>query len=169
VHGTPARDSFRKIDKAQGLAGHPALRWPLSATESTMSTGYNDLHTSYGRCLRSRGFIERFYEILLASDPRIPPLFEKTDFQKQHMALRRGISLAISWAAGDGMAQRPVEEMIRVHARMGRAPVFPALHDHWLESLLQAVRERDDQLTPELEARWREAMGKVTHAFAAAF
>ncbi|NII54509.1 globin [Luteibacter sp. SG786] len=134
-----------------------------------MSTGYNDLHTSYGRCLRSRGFIERFYEILLARDPQIPPLFEKTDFQKQHMALRRGISLAISWAAGDGMAQRPVEEMIRVHARMGRAPVPPAFHDHWLESLLQAVRERDDQFTPELEARWREAMGKVTHAFAVAF
>jgi hemoglobin-like flavoprotein len=134
-----------------------------------MSIGYNDLHTSYGRCLRSRGFIERFYEILLARAPRIPPIFAKTDFQKQHMALRRGISLAISWAAGDGMAKRPVEEMIRVHARTGRAPVPPEFHDMWLDSLLQAIRERDEQLTPALEARWREAMGKVTWAFAAAF
>jgi hemoglobin-like flavoprotein len=134
-----------------------------------MSIGYNDLHTSYGRCLRSRGFIERFYEILLARDPRIPPIFAKTDFQKQHMALRRGISLAISWAAGDAMAQGPVNEMIRVHARTGRAPVLPAFHAQWLESLLQAIHERDDQWTPALEARWREAMGKVTSAFAAAY
>ena len=166
---TVLRGIRTEIDQAQMLVEGSALRSSLSATRPAMSTGYNDLHTSYGRCLRSRGFIERFYEILLARDPRIPPLFEKTDFQKQHMALRRGISLAISWAAGDGMAQRPVDEMIRVHARQGKAPVPPAFHDHWLESLLQAVRERDDQLTPELEARWREAMSKVTHAFAAAF
>ncbi|UPG95830.1 globin [Luteibacter aegosomatissinici] len=134
-----------------------------------MSIGYNDLHTSFGRCLRSRGFIGRFYDILLARDEGIPPLFAKTDFQKQHMALRRGISLAISWAAGDGMAQGPVNEMIRVHARKGRAPVPPAIHDHWLESLMQAIKERDDQLTPALEARWREAMGKVVRAFAEAY
>jgi hemoglobin-like flavoprotein len=134
-----------------------------------MTTGYNDLHTSYGRCLRTRGFIGRFYEILLSRDPGLRPLFAKTDFQKQHMALRRGISLAISWAAGDGMAKRPVEEMIEVHARTGRAPVPPAFHALWLDSLLQAVRERDEQLTPELEARWREAMGKVVQAFAQAY
>jgi hypothetical protein len=134
-----------------------------------MSLGYNDLHTSYGRCLRSRGFIERFYEVLLSRDPGLAPLFATTDFQKQHMALRRGISLAISWAAGDGMAIKPVEEMIRIHARKGRAPVPPAFHALWLDSLLQVIRERDDQLTPALETRWREAMGKVTGAFAAAY
>ena len=85
------------------------------------------------------------------------------------MALRRGISLAISWAAGDGMAMKPVEEMIRIHARKGRAPVPPAFHALWLDSLLQVIRERYDQLTPALETRWREAMGKVTGAFAAAY
>lgn len=134
-----------------------------------MSTGYDDLQASYGRCLRSRGFIERFYEILLSRDPDISPLFARTDFQKQHMALRRGISLAISWAAGDGMAKRPVDEMVRVHARTGRAPVSPVFHQHWLESLMLAVRERDDQLTPQLERRWREAMGKVVEVFVAAY
>ncbi|SKC05437.1 globin [Luteibacter sp. 22Crub2.1] len=134
-----------------------------------MSTGYDDLQVSYGRCLRTRGFIGRFYEILLSRDPGLALLFATTDFQKQHMALRRGISLAISWAAGDGMAKRPVDEMIRVHARTGRAPVPPEYYAYWLDSLLQAVRERDDQLTPELEVRWREAMSAVTHAFAVAY
>lgn len=134
-----------------------------------MSTGYDDLQVSYGRCLRTRGFIARFYEILLSRDPGLAPLFATTDFQKQHMVLRRGISLAISWAAGDGMAKRPVDEMIHVHARTGRAPIPPAYYAYWLDSLLQAVRERDEQLTPELEARWREAMGAVTHAFAIAY
>jgi truncated hemoglobin YjbI len=134
-----------------------------------MPESYDDLQASYGRCLRTRGFVERFYEILLERAPEARPLFARTDFQKQHMAVRRGIGLAISWAAGDALAQRPVRDMIAVHARAGRAPVPPALHQQWLESLILAVRERDGQMTPALEARWRAAMARVTAAFAAAY
>ena len=57
-----------------------------------MADNYDDLQQSYGRCLRGKNFIERFYEIFLASHPDIAPMFAETDFQKQRMALRRGIS-----------------------------------------------------------------------------
>jgi hemoglobin-like flavoprotein len=127
---------------------------------------YDDLQVSFGRCLRRHGFIECFYAILLASHPAIPPLFARTDFRGQRLALRRGISMAIAWASGSAMVERPMQHMIDVHARAGRAPVEPALYRCWVESLLAAVDEFDAELTPVLRARWREAMTKVVDAFA---
>ena len=53
-----------------------------------MSDQYEDLQQSYGRCLRDKHFIERFYQTFLASSPAIPPMFQTTDFNKQRMALR---------------------------------------------------------------------------------
>jgi hemoglobin-like flavoprotein len=130
-----------------------------------VNPNYDDLQVSYGRCLRNPRFIERFYEILLAADPGIAPLFAHTDFRQQRLALRRGISIAISWAAGSGIVRRSMAEMMDVHARHGRAPVAPRFYACWVDSLLQAIGESDPQLTPALAARWREAMGKVVAAF----
>ncbi len=123
-----------------------------------MSGPYNDLQASYGRCLRTNGFIERFYEIFLATDPEIAAMFEKTDFLRQRLALRRGISIAISHADGMAMVGRNIEDMAKVHSRAGRSPVRPELYVHWVDSLIQAISERDPEASPELLARWREAM-----------
>lgn len=130
-----------------------------------MNKRYDDLQGSYGRCLRAGGFIERFYELFLASHPDIPPMFEKTDFRQQRLALRRGISIAISHAEGMGMVKRGTDEMARVHSRQGRTPVRPALYGYWIESLLATVREFDPEVTPELLERWREGMGVVINTF----
>ncbi|MBB3227092.1 hemoglobin-like flavoprotein [Luteibacter sp. Sphag1AF] len=130
-----------------------------------MSPTYDDLQVSFGRCLRTKDFIGRFYDVLLQSHPSLAPLFAKTDFRQQRLALRRGISLAISWAAGAGMARAPMDEMIRVHGRGGRAPIPPEFYAYWLESLLTVIRDSDPEVTPMLEQRWRDAMGKVIDAF----
>lgn len=126
---------------------------------------YDDLQASYGRCLRKGGFINRFYDIFLESHPDIRPMFERTDWNTQRMALRRGISMAISHAEGTGLVRRGVDEMARVHARTGRCPVRPGLYPHWVESLVAAIAEYDDQATPALLQRWREAMGVVIATF----
>jgi len=131
-----------------------------------LKENYDDLQVSFGRCLRKHGFIERFYEILLASHPAMSPMFARSDFRGQRLALRRGISMAISWAAGSTMVQRPMQQMIEVHSRAGRAPVEPVLYVYWIDSLLRAIDEFDTELTPELSARWREAMQSVVAAFA---
>ena len=55
--------------------------------ETRVSDQYEDLQQSYGRCLRDKQFIERFYQTFLASNPAIPPMFASTDFNKQRMAL----------------------------------------------------------------------------------
>jgi hemoglobin-like flavoprotein len=134
-----------------------------------LADNYDDLQQSYGRCLRNKDFIARFYEIFLASHPAIAPMFEKTDFSKQRLALRRGISVAISYAAGSGIVARTTEHMARVHSRDGRTPVTPGLYPLWIDSLMQAIGENDPEINPALIARWREAMGLVCDRFAGCY
>lgn len=128
---------------------------------------YADLHQSYGRCLRDKAFIGRFYEVFLASNPAVPPMFAHTDFSKQRMALRRGITMAIFHAGGSPVVDRGIGEMGAVHARDGRCPVPPALYRDWIASLLQVVRETDPEADAALMARWEEAMGVVVDTFKA--
>lgn len=130
-----------------------------------MTDPYNDLQQSYGRCLRDKHFIDRFYETLMASHPDIPPLFAHTDMFRQRLALRRGISIAILHAAGSTLAARSVEKMADVHGRGGRAPVPPHFHDCWLESLIKVIAETDPEADTMLLVRWRRAMGVVIHTF----
>ncbi|MGE5318986.1 MAG: globin domain-containing protein [Hyphomicrobiaceae bacterium] len=132
-----------------------------------MTDNYDDLQQSYGRCLRGKNFIERFYEIFLSSHPDIAPMFAETDFQKQRMALRRGITAAISHAAGSSLTKRTIDQMADTHSRKGHAPVPPELYRFWVASLVQAVSEMDPEATPALIARWRQGMGAVVDTFVA--
>lgn len=134
-----------------------------------MTDPYEDIQQSYGRCLRDKAFIGRFYEVLLDSHPDIAPMFAQTDFSRQRMALRRGISAAIFHAAGSALSRRTVEQMADVHGRGGRCPVDPALYPYWIESLLKVVEEADPEMDDRLRARWREAMGVVCGTFAARY
>lgn len=134
-----------------------------------MNDQYHDLQQSYGRCLRDKAFIERFYEIFIARDLEIAAMFAKTDFQSQRLALRRGISVAISHAAGSNMATRTVQQMGDAHGRNGRVPVRPELYVHWLESLLAVIEEKDPEATPQLLARWRQGMQVVIDTFIARY
>ena len=130
-----------------------------------MKDQYDDLQQSYGRCLRAGGFIERFYESFLASHEDIELAFSRTDFQKQRLALRRGISVAISHAAGSYLSKRSFDQMAAVHSRNGTVPVAPELYQYWLESLIAAVREKDPLVNEDLILRWRTAMAVVIFDF----
>ena len=130
-----------------------------------MSDQYEDLQQSYGRCLRDKHFIERFYEVFLASSPAIPKMFAHTDFSKQRMALRRGISVAIAHAAASPLSRRATAEMAQVHSGKGRCPVDPALYPYWIDSLLKVIQDTDEEADEALMQRWRQAMGVVCATF----
>ncbi|WP_430387468.1 globin [Dyella sp. 20L07] len=130
-----------------------------------MSDTFDDLQTSYGRCLQHKGFIARFYEIFMASHPDVPALFKDTDFSKQHMALRRGISAAIAHAGGSSLTKRTMEQMACAHSRAGRAPVPPSLYAYWTESLLVAIRDHDPEFDTALEQRWCKALAHTQAHF----
>lgn len=134
-----------------------------------MTDQYIDLQQSFGRCLQSKQFIERFYEVFMASNAEVAAMFAKTDFQKQRLALRRGISVAIFHASGSSVVKRSMQEMADVHSVTGRCPVAPHLYPHWIESLLTVIEETDDRADDALLARWREAMGVTIGTFIGAY
>lgn len=130
-----------------------------------MTEQYNDLHQSFGRCLKDRDFISNFYERLLGADAAIPLKFEKTDFTQQRTLLRRGISMAISYAEGAEVGARAVDRMAAIHSRKGHAPVEPRLHEHWVDCLVQTINATDPKAGEKLEKRWRTAMKKTIQRF----
>jgi hemoglobin-like flavoprotein len=153
---------------AARLPGTITLPTPSIRSSSLSATDpYADLHQSYGRCLRDKAFIGRFYDVFLASTPDVPPMFAHTDFSKQRMALRRGITMAIFHAGGSAVVDRGIEEMASVHASAGRCPVPAGMYDGWIASLLQVVAETDPEADEALMARWREAMAVVVATFQA--
>lgn len=123
-----------------------------------MSDTFDDLQTSYGRCLQHGKFIARFYEIFMGSHPDVPAHFKDTDFSKQYIALRRGITAAIAHAGGSTLTKRTMEQMACAHSRSGHAPVPPGLYPYWTEALLVALREHDPEYNLVLEQRWRAAL-----------
>lgn len=130
-----------------------------------MSATFDDLQTSYGRCLRNGGFIACFYDIFMASHPDIPGMFKDTDFSRQYLALRRGVTAAITFAGGSSLSRRTMTEMAQVHSRSGRAPVSPELYSYWVDSLLRAIAEHDPEYDLALEQRWRTALMLTTQYF----
>ncbi len=130
-----------------------------------MQDDFTDVQQSYGRCLQTGRFIDRFYEIFMDSAPEIRLAFDGVDLGKQRRALRRGISNAILYAGGNSVVQGLVEQMGKAHSRLGRAPVEPRLYKYWVDSLIKAVWENDSRMTPQLEKRWRAAMAPVIESF----
>jgi hemoglobin-like flavoprotein len=132
-----------------------------------MSETFDDLQTSYGRCLHNGGFIARFYEIFMASHPDIPGMFKHTDFSRQYLAFRRGITAAMTHAGGSTLSSRTMADMAQVHSSVGRAPVAPELYPYWVDSLLRALAEHDPQYEFALEQRWRMVLSRTTQYFVA--
>jgi hemoglobin-like flavoprotein len=110
---------------------------------------------SYRRCAENPAFYEAFYEHLLASDPRIPPKFANTDFDRQHRLLKHGLGLLIIYA------KRPNPSLIeRIALRHSKhdGDVPPELYPLFGDALEQAVADHDPEFSPEVAKAWRTAL-----------
>jgi hemoglobin-like flavoprotein len=113
---------------------------------------------SLSRCVASPAFLDRFYELFMASSPEVAEKFASTDFARQKQVLEDSLYLMLS-AAGTtgGVAHAQLEKLAKRHSR-GELDVRPELYSLWLDSLMKAVRESDPSYSPELEKAWREAL-----------
>lgn len=112
---------------------------------------------SYDRTIGRRGFVERFYEIFLASRPEIAALFTEADFNKQRRLLKKGLRVVVMFETGDAEARK---RMIRIRETHSRAnlQIRPEYYIHWLNSLLATVAEFDPHFDDELEGCWRRTI-----------
>lgn len=122
--------------------GRPAVEQILIAEES------------YRRC-QGEPFFQAFYKRLLSTDAPIHHKFEHTDFDRQNRLLQHGIGLLFIFA------KRPNPTLLERIAERHSAhdlDIPPGLYPHFVESLVQTVRECDDACTDEVEAAWRAAV-----------
>lgn len=122
---------------------------PLDAETQRL---FND---SLARCNSHPKFLDRFYEIFLASSPKVREKFANTDFARQKEALRASFDAMLLAAKEHPDAH--LQNLAERHSRR-QLDIGAELYDLWLDSLLGAVRECDPDSTPEVEKAWETVM-----------
>jgi hemoglobin-like flavoprotein len=114
---------------------------------------------SLARCNAKAGFLDRFYERFLEMSPKVSEKFGNTDFVRQKRALRASFHMMLL-AAGDGETRtaRHLGSLAKSHGR-SELDIGAELYDYWLDSLLAAVREFDNEWDHEVETAWEQVMG----------
>lgn len=112
---------------------------------------------SLKRCNGSPAFVDRFYQIFLASSPKVKAKFAQTDFTRQKMALRASLDAMLLAAKDQANPQRYLHDLAERHSSR-QLNIGSELYDLWLDSLLAAVKEFDPQNSPEIQAAWERVM-----------
>jgi len=115
---------------------------------------FND---SLERCTGRPGFLDRFYELFMASSEEVAAKFKHTDFRKQKKALRVSLYKMMLVREGNAGADADLERLAHLHSRR-QLDVRPELYELWLDRLIQAVREFDPVFSGETEKAWRNVM-----------
>lgn len=116
---------------------------------------------SFGRCLLNKldgkAFLDAFYDDFIASDPRIKPLFAKTNMAKQKSLLRDGLVKLMMYAGGSDVAKRSITKLALRHDQ-NNLNIDPALYRIWLKSLLACAKKYDQKFDAAASAAWTEAL-----------
>lgn len=125
----------------------------MQIDERTLQT----FSASLARCNGSPAFVERFYQIFLASSPKVKEKFAQTDFVRQKAALRASLDAMLLAAKDPAGPQQYLRELAERHSSR-QLNVGAELYDLWLDSLLAAVKEFDPVNGPEVQQAWEKVM-----------
>lgn len=115
---------------------------------------FND---SLERCTRASGFLDRFYDLFLASSEEVAKKFKHTDFRKQKRALRSSLYMMMQATEGRAEGDAHLERIAGLHSR-SQLGIKPELYELWLDCLIRAVKEFDRSWDSETERVWRNMM-----------
>ena len=115
---------------------------------------FND---SLERCTSGRRFLDRFYELFVASSAEVAAKFANTDFRVQKAALKVSLYMIMASIQRKPEGTVHLERIAARHSRSG-LDIGPHLYDLWLDCLIQAVRECDPLFGEETEQAWRRVM-----------
>lgn len=114
---------------------------------------------SLDRCNANPGFLDMFYEVFLASSPKVEEKFAHTDFAKQKETLRASFALMLRAARAEGDGPPTwLDSLAKRHGASDLA-VGAEFYDLWLDSLLVTVKVFDPQWSPEVAEAWEQGMG----------
>jgi hemoglobin-like flavoprotein len=124
--------------------------------------------SSLVRCKLRDDFLERFYQRFLASSREVREKFRSTDMEAQKRKLLRSLDLSVAASLGDPEGLQEIRARARSHGRE-RLDIRPPLYDLWLESLVETVREVDEDFDDDVERAWRNMMGHVISSMIAGY
>ena len=115
---------------------------------------YND---SLERCTSQRGFLDRFYSVMAASNEEVASKFESTNFARQAILLKASLymMMLVAWERPEGHAH--LERVAERHNRK-ELDIRPGLYDVWLDCLIATVKEFDSDFDPNVERAWRQVL-----------
>ena len=113
---------------------------------------------SFERCSGHPDFMGLFYELFLASSPKVRDKFADTNFDKQKAMLQSSLSLMLRAARQE--QDEPATYLDDLAHRHGAAQmgIGAELYDLWLDNLLVAVKVCDAEWTPKVAAAWEQVM-----------
>jgi hemoglobin-like flavoprotein len=138
------------------MARQPGLQCrSMALDEHTLKT----FDASLARCNANPAFIERFYDIFLASSPKVVAKFANTDFVRQKVALRASLD-TMRLAARDAQKAGPGQFLNGLAERHSsrQLNIGAELYDLWLDSLLAAANESDPNFSLEVQEAWERVM-----------
>ena len=116
-------------------------------------------HDSLRRCTSSPDFLERFYDLFVATSPAVAEKFNGTDWLRQKRMLVASFYLMMMAEETGTEGDAHLERIARLHSRR-QIGVPPEMYSTWLECLIQAAREHDSLFTEDVERVWRLMMQK---------
>ena len=118
----------------------------------------NVVEQSLDRCGANPVFLDRFYEVFLASSPKVLAMFEHTNFYRQKRALQASLHGMLLHARADSTSSDPYLVEVAQRHDHTHLNIGAELYDLWLDSLLATVKECDPNCTPNVLAAWEQAM-----------
>lgn len=127
---------------------------------TTESSADNDsiqrTRDSLGRCVACETFLDRFYELFIASSPKVAELFRDTEMERQKNMLKASLyEMLVAAGTAKGPAHNELARLAQRHRDLG---VTDEMYDLWLESLVEAARDHDTHFSDELEQDWRNTL-----------
>lgn len=117
-----------------------------------------EFEASLKRCEARAGFLDAFYENFLASSPEVAEKFVGTDFARQKELLKTSFHHLLLVARDPKQGPDPYLEEVAVRHGAGGLAIGAHMYDLWLDSLIETVRARDPECSPEVEAAWERVM-----------
>ncbi|NOX27078.1 MAG: globin [Gammaproteobacteria bacterium] len=119
---------------------------------------FQDIRTSMGRAITHGDLFARFYDIFLASNPKIKSMFVGTNLETQKALLRQGVNLALMFAEGKAIGKSAMNRLRDSHSK-SHLGIEPSMYRYWLDSFIKALKEFDPDFDAALEKQWRQALG----------
>lgn len=109
---------------------------------------------SFEQCVNNPFFLDKFYELFLASSDEVALMFKGTDMEVQKIMLATSMAY-ITNVSGDNSI---LLSKIAIKHNQNNLNIKPQLYSLWLESLIAAAHSIEPLFSIKTEQLWRETM-----------